>query len=149
VTSLVATSTGAVVALTPGHCSGVTACFVVPAVTLVSNAAGPFTLSSTSTVQGYGSGELENTTTSATAGVALSLCYATATAGPWTVFPTSPWAYAEAAEDVTTPDSTMGYIAAGALAAGSYYFALCGLADTTASPSNMAVLSGQAIFTQL
>jgi hypothetical protein len=118
-------------------------------VTLISKVAGPFTLTATSTVEGYGSASLTNTTTSTTAGIGLSLCYSTASTGPWTVFPSSPWSYAQIPQDVNTPATIMGYIGAGALTAGQYYLALCGLGDTTATPTNMAALNGQAVFTQL
>ena len=149
VSSLAAGIPSASVELAPGVCTGVTACFINPAVTLVSTAAGPFTITATSTVQGYGSALLANTTTSTTAGIGISLCYSTAATGPWTVFPNSPWGYVQAPQDIDTPASVMGYIEAGGLAAGSYYFALCGLGDTTASPTNMTVVSGQAVFTEL
>jgi hypothetical protein len=149
VNSLVAGIPTASVELNPGTCVGVTACFISPAVTLVSQAAGPFTLTATSRVEGFGAASLANTTTSATAGIAISLCYSTASTGPWTVFPNSPWSYVQAPEDIDVPASTIGYITAGALTAGNYYFALCGLGDTTASPTNMTVVNGQAVFTQL
>ncbi len=147
--SLFATAPASNVTLAAGHCVGVVACFIVPAVTLVSNTAGPITLTATSTVQGYGSGTLQNSSPSQPAGIGLALCYATSAGGPWTVFPSSNSSYVEVSQNVATPASTMGYLPAGTLASGSYFFGMCGLGDTVATPTNLAVLDGQAVITEL